>query len=122
MPTCPLPVSLLSPAGLYLCFPLQLPQEKVLKFYQSMTLLNTMDRILYESQRQVRGQLGRGCPTVEAKEGSLGGGCVCVGRGALVFLRRVWEGVLPRAGGWALRTAWVGGTMSNPDYGTHSQL
>ncbi|XP_057567188.1 2-oxoisovalerate dehydrogenase subunit alpha, mitochondrial isoform X2 [Hippopotamus amphibius kiboko] len=31
-----------------------LPQEKVLKFYQSMTLLNTMDRILYESQRQGR--------------------------------------------------------------------
>ncbi|XP_053523547.1 2-oxoisovalerate dehydrogenase subunit alpha, mitochondrial isoform X3 [Artibeus jamaicensis] len=29
-----------------------LPQEKVLKFYKSMTLLNTMDRILYESQRQ----------------------------------------------------------------------
>ncbi|XP_035867986.1 2-oxoisovalerate dehydrogenase subunit alpha, mitochondrial isoform X2 [Phyllostomus discolor] len=31
-----------------------LPQEKVLKFYKSMTLLNTMDRILYESQRQGR--------------------------------------------------------------------
>ena len=30
-----------------------LPQEEVLKFYRSMTLLNTMDRILYESQRQV---------------------------------------------------------------------
>ena len=27
----------------------------MLKFYKSMTLLNTMDRILYESQRQVRG-------------------------------------------------------------------
>lgn len=26
----------------------------MLKFYKSMTLLNTMDRILYESQRQVR--------------------------------------------------------------------
>lgn len=32
----------------------------MLKFYKSMTLLNTMDRILYESQRQVRGdRLGR---------------------------------------------------------------
>ncbi|XP_058282262.1 2-oxoisovalerate dehydrogenase subunit alpha, mitochondrial isoform X2 [Hylobates moloch] len=29
-----------------------LPKEKVLKLYKSMTLLNTMDRILYESQRQ----------------------------------------------------------------------
>lgn len=44
-----------------LCLRPQLPQEKVLKFYRSMTLLNTMDRILYESQRQVRGLgLGRG--------------------------------------------------------------
>ncbi|XP_023380903.1 2-oxoisovalerate dehydrogenase subunit alpha, mitochondrial [Pteropus vampyrus] len=33
-----------------------LPQEKVLKFYKSMTLLNTMDRILYESQRQKSGK------------------------------------------------------------------
>ncbi|XP_077192690.1 2-oxoisovalerate dehydrogenase subunit alpha, mitochondrial isoform X1 [Paroedura picta] len=32
----------------------QLPKDQVLKFYQSMTLLNTMDRILYESQRQGR--------------------------------------------------------------------
>ncbi|KAL8219782.1 UNVERIFIED_CONTAM: hypothetical protein K2H54_033584 [Gekko kuhli] len=32
----------------------QLPKEQVLKFYRSMTLLNTMDRILYESQRQGR--------------------------------------------------------------------
>uniref|UniRef100_A0A2K5KVB1 2-oxoisovalerate dehydrogenase subunit alpha n=1 Tax=Cercocebus atys TaxID=9531 RepID=A0A2K5KVB1_CERAT len=31
-----------------------LPKEKVLKLYKSMTLLNTMDRILYESQRQGR--------------------------------------------------------------------
>nr|XP_036869889.1 2-oxoisovalerate dehydrogenase subunit alpha, mitochondrial isoform X3 [Manis javanica] len=31
-----------------------LPQEKVLKLYKTMTLLNTMDRILYESQRQGR--------------------------------------------------------------------
>ncbi|XP_029412986.1 2-oxoisovalerate dehydrogenase subunit alpha, mitochondrial isoform X3 [Nannospalax galili] len=31
-----------------------LPQEEVLKLYRSMTLLNTMDRILYESQRQGR--------------------------------------------------------------------
>uniref|UniRef100_W5NA50 2-oxoisovalerate dehydrogenase subunit alpha n=1 Tax=Lepisosteus oculatus TaxID=7918 RepID=W5NA50_LEPOC len=32
----------------------QLPKEEVLNFYQKMTLLNTMDRILYESQRQGR--------------------------------------------------------------------
>ncbi|XP_078517188.1 2-oxoisovalerate dehydrogenase subunit alpha, mitochondrial [Lissotriton helveticus] len=32
----------------------QLPKEKVVKFYKTMTLLNTMDRILYESQRQGR--------------------------------------------------------------------
>ncbi|XP_064149769.1 2-oxoisovalerate dehydrogenase subunit alpha, mitochondrial isoform X3 [Loxodonta africana] len=32
----------------------ELPQKEVLKFYKSMTLLNTMDRILYESQRQGR--------------------------------------------------------------------
>lgn len=32
----------------------QLSKETVLNFYQKMTMLNTMDRILYESQRQVR--------------------------------------------------------------------
>ncbi|XP_068034146.1 LOW QUALITY PROTEIN: 2-oxoisovalerate dehydrogenase subunit alpha, mitochondrial [Anomalospiza imberbis] len=32
----------------------QLPKEQVLKLYRTMTLLNTMDRILYESQRQGR--------------------------------------------------------------------
>ncbi|KAM6932797.1 2-oxoisovalerate dehydrogenase subunit alpha, mitochondrial-like [Lycodopsis pacificus] len=32
----------------------QLSKETVLNFYQKMTLLNTMDRILYESQRQGR--------------------------------------------------------------------
>lgn len=32
----------------------QLPKEMVVKFYKTMTLLNTMDRILYESQRQGR--------------------------------------------------------------------
>uniref|UniRef100_A0A9J8B8V9 2-oxoisovalerate dehydrogenase subunit alpha n=1 Tax=Cyprinus carpio carpio TaxID=630221 RepID=A0A9J8B8V9_CYPCA len=32
----------------------KLPKEMVLNFYQKMTLLNTMDRILYESQRQGR--------------------------------------------------------------------
>ncbi|KYO26309.1 2-oxoisovalerate dehydrogenase subunit alpha, mitochondrial [Alligator mississippiensis] len=32
----------------------QLPAETVLKLYKTMTLLNTMDRILYESQRQGR--------------------------------------------------------------------
>ncbi|KAK2088540.1 hypothetical protein P7K49_034447 [Saguinus oedipus] len=34
-----------------------LPKEKVLKFYKSMTLLNTMDRILYESQRQKKAHI-----------------------------------------------------------------
>lgn len=34
-------------------FTFQLSKETVLNFYQKMTLLNTMDRILYESQRQV---------------------------------------------------------------------
>ena len=33
---------------------LQLPQETVVKMYKCMTQLNTMDRILYESQRQGR--------------------------------------------------------------------
>ena len=33
---------------------LQLDQDTVQKMYKSMTLLNTMDRILYESQRQGR--------------------------------------------------------------------
>lgn len=32
----------------------KLPEETVVKMYRSMTLLNTMDRILYESQRQGR--------------------------------------------------------------------
>lgn len=32
----------------------------MLKFYKTMTLLNTMDRILYDSQRQVRGAGCRG--------------------------------------------------------------
>lgn len=32
----------------------QLSEEKVVKMYQRMTLLNTMDRIMYESQRQGR--------------------------------------------------------------------
>ncbi|XP_071588743.1 2-oxoisovalerate dehydrogenase subunit alpha, mitochondrial [Heliangelus exortis] len=32
----------------------QLPKELVLKLYRTMTLLNTMDRVLYESQRQGR--------------------------------------------------------------------
>ncbi|NXV55812.1 ODBA dehydrogenase, partial [Molothrus ater] len=37
----------------------QLPKEQVLKLYKTMTLLNTMDRILYESQRVL---LYRGYP------------------------------------------------------------
>lgn len=52
----------------------------MLKFYKSMTLLNTMDRILYESQRQVCGDgLGRGLritgdpPTCVWAESSQGG-------------------------------------------------
>ena len=32
----------------------QLGKETVLKMYKDMTLLNTMDRVLYESQRQGR--------------------------------------------------------------------
>jgi len=32
----------------------QLSKETVVKMYKDMTLLNTMDRILYESQRQGR--------------------------------------------------------------------
>lgn len=48
----------------------------MLKFYKSMTLLNTMDRILYESQRQVRGdRLGQG--GVELPEVALP---VCLGQ------------------------------------------
>lgn len=39
---------------------LQLPKEQVLKLYKTMTLLNTMDRILYESQRQVGTRRGHG--------------------------------------------------------------
>jgi 2-oxoisovalerate dehydrogenase E1 component alpha subunit len=35
-------------------FYIQLDKETVLKMYYSMTKLNTMDRILYESQRQGR--------------------------------------------------------------------
>lgn len=31
-----------------------LPEEKLVHMYKSMTMLNTMDRILYESQRQGR--------------------------------------------------------------------
>jgi hypothetical protein len=50
---CPLAVSTWYKLFLSVC--LQLSQEEVLKFYRSMTLLNTMDRILYESQRQVCG-------------------------------------------------------------------
>lgn len=40
--------------------PPQLPKELVLKLYKTMTLLNTMDRILYESQRQVGIRVGHG--------------------------------------------------------------
>lgn len=58
---CPSPPLWSQLAHICLCLHLQLPQEKVLKFYKTMTLLNTMDRILYESQRQVHGHgLGRG--------------------------------------------------------------
>jgi 2-oxoisovalerate dehydrogenase E1 component alpha subunit len=38
----------------YLNIMLQLDKETVIKMYHCMTLLNTMDRILYESQRQGR--------------------------------------------------------------------
>lgn len=33
---------------------MQLGEETITKLYKGMTLLNTMDRILYESQRQGR--------------------------------------------------------------------
>lgn len=62
-PLLSLPISSLVPQAPHISVPLylQLPQETVLKFYKSMTLLNTMDRILYESQRQVGGdRLGVG--------------------------------------------------------------
>lgn len=39
--------------NLFFFCPAQLSKETVLNFYQKMTMLNTMDRILYESQRQV---------------------------------------------------------------------
>ena len=39
---------------LHLIFLLQLDKETVTKMYHDMTLLNTMDKILYESQRQGR--------------------------------------------------------------------
>jgi 2-oxoisovalerate dehydrogenase E1 component alpha subunit len=39
---------------LLLCTITQLSKEMVVKMYKDMTLLNTMDRILYESQRQGR--------------------------------------------------------------------
>ncbi|NXI70053.1 ODBA dehydrogenase, partial [Anseranas semipalmata] len=52
----------------------QLPKELVLKLYKTMTLLNTMDRILYESQRQVGD-----------KKGVLGGGDPKTGRGGWVL-------------------------------------
>jgi len=32
----------------------QLDEDKLIHMYKSMTMLNTMDRILYESQRQVK--------------------------------------------------------------------
>ena len=37
----------------------RLSDEELVKWYKSMTMLNTMDKILYESQRQV----GRGLKT-----------------------------------------------------------
>lgn len=45
----------LNVSKLLICsYQFQLDEEKVVKMYQRMTLLNTMDRILYESQRQGR--------------------------------------------------------------------
>lgn len=67
----------------------------MLKFYRSMTLLNTMDRILYESQRQVRGLgLGRGLPEVSlpvfepegSSQGGWGGGWKSFVLGSSEFL------------------------------------
>ena len=33
---------------------MQLPKDTVIKIYKNMALLNSMDKILYESQRQGR--------------------------------------------------------------------
>ena len=49
--------------------PPQLPKEVVLKLYKTMTLLNTMDRILYESQRQVGIRGGHGVGGQHPKSG-----------------------------------------------------
>lgn len=82
----------------------------MLKFYKSMTLLNTMDRILYESQRQVGGdRLGVGgawnylrssylcvgqktVPKEERVEWSL-----CLGLRVLGVLLELWRGNVGRA-------------------------
>lgn len=91
----------------------------MLKFYKSMTLLNTMDRILYESQRQVGGdRLGVGGAWNYLRSSYL-----CVGQKTVpkeervewrsFVLRsfeflgffwgsggRMWEGPCPGAEGW----------------------
>uniref|UniRef100_A0A8C6I0B1 2-oxoisovalerate dehydrogenase subunit alpha n=1 Tax=Mus spicilegus TaxID=10103 RepID=A0A8C6I0B1_MUSSI len=68
-----------------------LPQEEVLKFYRSMTLLNTMDRILYESQRQGRISFYM---TNYGEEGTHVGSAAALERTDLVFGQYREAGVL----------------------------
>ncbi|EGV94949.1 2-oxoisovalerate dehydrogenase subunit alpha, mitochondrial [Cricetulus griseus] len=68
-----------------------LPQEEVLKFYRSMTLLNTMDRILYESQRQGRISFYM---TNYGEEGTHVGSAAALDRTDLVFGQYREAGVL----------------------------
>ncbi|NXW93817.1 ODBA dehydrogenase, partial [Alopecoenas beccarii] len=59
-----------------------LPKEQVLKLYKTMTLLNTMDRILYESQRQGRISFYM---TNYGEEGTHVGSAAALDDGDLVF-------------------------------------
>lgn len=68
-----------------------LPQEEVLKLYRSMTLLNTMDRILYESQRQGRISFYM---TNYGEEGTHVGSAAALERTDLVFGQYREAGVL----------------------------
>lgn len=58
-----------------------------------MTLLNTMDRILYESQRQVRGQAGAGWGHPRYLP-------------VLVFKERTKEGVVWASSQWCPESPW----------------
>ncbi|XP_065511147.1 2-oxoisovalerate dehydrogenase subunit alpha, mitochondrial isoform X2 [Caloenas nicobarica] len=69
----------------------QLPKEQVLKLYKTMTLLNTMDRILYESQRQGRISFYM---TNYGEEGTHVGSAAALDDGDLVFGQYREAGVL----------------------------